>query len=123
MAMASKFTPRNIREFMRSDMDLDNIYSFGYAMVGDKLWVMFNDDPKNLEDPDERRVLRSASKKMYMVGVSMDLATGAQNKELLFDAKQEDRRGRPAMGAQSGPDEYLFFSSWKKDLEPVRVSW
>jgi len=121
--MASKFTPRNIREFMRSDMDMDNIYSFGYSMVGDKLWVMFNDDPKNLEDPDERRVLRAGSKKMYLVGVSMDLATGQQTKELLFDARQEDRRGRPAMGAQSGPNEYLFFSSWKKDLEPVRVSW
>lgn len=123
MATADKFTPRDLHSFMRSDMDLDNIYSFGHMVHSDKLWVFFNDDPKNLEDSDKRRVLKAATKKMYLVGVSMDLATGKQEKHLIFDAKQEDARARPALGEQLDNNRYLFFSSLRKELQPVMLEW
>ncbi len=121
--MADKFSPRTVGDFLRSDMDFDNIYSFGHALVGDAVWVFFNDDPSNLEDPDNRRTLRAATRKMNLVGVRVSLADGSQEKHLVFNAKEEDTRARPALGRQVDGQTFVLFSSKRKDLRPVRLDW
>jgi hypothetical protein len=60
---------------------------------------------------------------MYLVGVSLDLASGEQEKHLIFDAKQEDVRARPALGQQLDNNSYVFFSSLRKELQPVKLVW
>lgn len=84
--------------------------SYSMAVVGSKIYFVFNDNPKNLFLPkDEAPYNFSGSKDIAVVVVEVD-DKGNTTKELLFASERGDALVRPKISLQTAEDEMVICS-------------
>ena len=64
-------------------------FSFVSTVTSDKLYIMFNDHPKNTTDADKEKTIRDLSKSVINM-FSIDLKSGDKNEKLFYGAKTDD---------------------------------
>lgn len=97
--------------------------SYAMAVVGDKLFFIFNDNPKNLFLPEgEAPYNFSASKDLAVVLVEVD-NTGKAEKELLFTTERGDAMVRPSLAEQTGDKEMILFSQRTKIFQYSKLTF
>lgn len=97
--------------------------SYAMAIVGDKLFFIFNDNPKNLFLPEgEAPYNFSGSKDLAVVLVEVD-NTGKVDKELLFTTERGDALVRPSLGEQTGEKEMILFSQRTKIFQYSKLTF
>lgn len=88
--------------------------SYAMAVIGDKLFFIFNDNPKNLFiGAEETPYNFSASKDLAVVIVEID-NSGKATKELLFTQERSDVKVQPRLGEQTGEKEMVICSQRSK---------
>lgn len=88
--------------------------SYSMAVVGDKLFFIFNDNPKNLFLPaDETPYRFSASKDLAVVLVEVD-NTGKATREMLFTTERGDAMVQPRLAEQTAEKEVVICSQRSK---------
>jgi len=84
------------------------------AVVDDKLYFVFNDNPKNLFYKGSGKIYNfNKSKESLVVMVELD-AQGKQSREALFSVKESDILTRPMVCEQISKDELVLFGQRKK---------
>lgn len=88
--------------------------SYFMAVVGDNLYFIFNDNPKNLFlEQDETPYKFTAAKDLAVVLVEVN-STGKQTKELLFTQERGDAMVQPRLAEQTAPKEVVVCSQRAK---------
>lgn len=97
--------------------------SYAMAVVGDKLFFIFNDNPKNLFLPEgEAPYNFSASKDLAVMLVEVD-NSGKVAKELLFTTERGDALVRPSLAEQTGDKEMILFSQRTKIFQYSKLTF
>lgn len=97
--------------------------SYAYATVNDKLYFIFNDNPKNLFlKADEKPYPYVRSKEFAVVLVEVDGA-GKASRELLFTSERGDVILRPKVCEQTGQKEMFICSQRLKIYQMARVEF
>lgn len=97
--------------------------SYSFSIIGDKLFFIFNDNPKNLFLPKGQKPYPfSGSKELAVVLVEVD-GTGKVSKELLMTTEKGDLIVRPKMCAQTGAREVLVCSQKSKVYQFSKVEF
>ncbi|MCD6069366.1 MAG: hypothetical protein K0S33_4192 [Bacteroidetes bacterium] len=101
----------------------DNGYYSSYSMdvVGDKLYLIYNDNPKNLL-ADATKVKNGITKKMVTVLATVD-SKGTLERNVMFVAKEAKIFTRPKIALQLGPKESLFYAIKKKKYKFGRINY
>lgn len=95
--------------------------SYNFSVIGDKIYFIFNDNPKNLFLPkDQKPYPFSGSKELAVVLVEVD-ASGKSTKELLMTTEKGDLIVRPKMCKQTGAKEVLICSQKTKVYQFSKV--
>jgi len=89
--------------------------SYAYAAVGDKLYFVFNDNPKNLFLKDGEVPYASFRKKEIAVSITeVNANTGKTERELLFTTERGDILILPKACVQSGDKEMLLYGERRR---------
>jgi hypothetical protein len=97
--------------------------SYSYSVVGDKLYFIFNDNPKNLFlKANEEPYSFTGSKELAVVLVEVD-ASGKTSRELLMTTEKGDIIVRPKMCEQTGAREVFICSEKTKMYQFSRVEF
>lgn len=88
--------------------------SYAYAAVGNKLYLLFNDNPKNLFLQPNERPHYSFGKEIAVSIVQIDANSGAMSRELLFTTSRGDITIRPKMCLQTGEREMLIYGERRR---------
>ena len=98
--------------------------SYATSVVRDKLYFIFNDNPKNLFYKGEGKVenYRPNSKESLVVLVELD-GNGKQRREALFSAKEAEIRTRPKVCEQISTDELVLFGQKGKTHRFAKVKF
>lgn len=83
--------------------------SYAYAAVGNKLYLIFNDNPKNLFLAEGEVPYSSFGKEIAVSLVTIDASTGKSSRELLMTGSRHDLIIRPKMCFQTGEREMLVY--------------
>lgn len=115
----NKIIPKS--QHTTNDGGLYNSYAVG--VVGDKVYFIYNDHPKNIDVTklDDLKKFSVAKKAVVML-VSVD-ASGAIKKRPLFSAKEQDLLFRPYLCAQTSPKEITVFGIKKSTYKFGKVSF
>lgn len=108
---------KKIPKHQISKNDLGIYSSFSQAIVEDKLYFIFNDNPKNLipdkSNPSKIYNYDRSNQKSVVVLVEVDL-DGKSKKELLFTTKEATVDVLPKVCQQIKSDELIIFGQWRK---------
>ena len=97
--------------------------SYALSIVKDKLYFVFNDNPKNLFYKGEGKLYNfNKSKESLVVLVTLD-NEGNQTREALFSAKEADILTRPIVCEQISKNEMILFGQRKKTHRFARISF
>jgi len=97
--------------------------SYAMAVVGDKLFFIFNDNPKNLFlGKDEAPYSFAGSRDLAVVLVEVD-AEGKATKELLFTTERGDAMVRPKIAEQTGENEMVICSQRSKIFQYSKLTF
>jgi hypothetical protein len=101
----------------------DNGYYSSYTMdvVGDKLYLIYNDNPKNLL-VDATKVKNGITKKMVTVLAVVD-SKGNLERNVMFSAKDAKIFTRPKISLTLGPKESLFYAIKGKKYKFGRINY
>ena len=95
--------------------------SYALSVVGDKLYFVFNDHPKNLFYKGSGKVhYFNKNREALVVLVEVD-KEGKQTREALFSAKRSETLTRPLVCEQIATDELVLFCQRKKAHQFARV--
>jgi hypothetical protein len=95
--------------------------SYALTVVGDKLYFVFNDNPKNLFYRGEGKLYNfKKNREALVVLVTLD-RNGRQTREALFSSKQADILTRPKVCEQISKNEMVLFGQkrWKQRFAKV----
>ena len=88
--------------------------SYALSIVADKLYFVFNDNPKNLFYTGEGRIYNfNRGKESLVVLVTLD-SDGVQKREALFSMREADILTRPKVCEQISATEMIIFGQRKK---------
>lgn len=97
--------------------------SYAYATIGDKIYFVFNDNPKNLFlKPGEKPYAFTGSKELAVVLVEVT-GSGETSRELLFTIERGDVILRPKVCVQTGEKEMFICSERTKIYQLARVEF
>lgn len=96
--------------------------SYTMAVVGDKLYFIFNDNPKNLFLPEGEAPYNFGGKEIAVVLVEVD-NVGKVTRELLFTTERGDAFVRPSLSEQTGDKEVILFSQKTKIFQYSKVTF
>jgi hypothetical protein len=97
--------------------------SYALSVVNDKLYFIFNDNPKNLFYKGEGKIYNyNANKESLIVLVELD-SSGKLTKESLFSSKEVEIFTRPKVGEQISSDEMILYGQKKKKKQFVRITF
>jgi len=96
--------------------------SFADMITGEKIYLIFNDNPKNLGIKDSRRVYAFNGKKsvVTLAAISQD---GTYEKSLLFSNKDQAVITRPKVCEQISKDEMLLYGELRKKFRLANVNF
>jgi hypothetical protein len=92
--------------------------SYAYAAVGNKLYLIFNDNPKNLYLKDGEQPFQSGGAVSL---VTINAINGEATRELLFTVQRGDINLRPKMCLQTGDREMLIYGTRRKTYQFGKV--
>lgn len=97
--------------------------SYAMAIMGDKLYFIFNDNPKNLFiGADETPYNFSAARELAVVLVEVD-SNGKAAKELLFSSDRNDVKVQPKIAKQTGEREVVICSQRSKIFQYSKLTF
>lgn len=97
--------------------------SYTTTVVNDKIYFVFNDNPKNIEYKGEGKIYNfNRSKESLVVIVEMN-SEGKQSREALFSAKEVEVLIRPKVCEQISKTELILFGQKKKTHKFARVTF
>lgn len=97
--------------------------SYHLSVVKDKLYFVFNDNPKNLFNKGDGKMKNYIlNKECLVVLITMD-GRGKFKKEALFDARGTGVYIRPKVGRQISFDETILFGQKKKKQKLAKVTF
>ncbi len=97
--------------------------SYAMTVVDDKLFFIFNDNPKNLFIADDETPYNfSASKELAVVLVELD-NSGKATKELLFSSERSDAKVQPRLAKQTAEKEVIICSQRSKIFQYSRITF
>jgi hypothetical protein len=88
--------------------------SFAMGIHENKIWIVYNDNRKNLTRPGEDIEPMDDLDKAEVILVTVDANTGEYKKSSLFSLKGRDTWLRPKIHLQTGPDEMVIYSTLGK---------
>ncbi|MBG16055.1 MAG: hypothetical protein CL853_06860 [Crocinitomicaceae bacterium] len=98
--------------------------SYALAVVDDKLYFVFNDNPKNLFYKGEGKVYNFIRNKKESLAVLVELSIeGRQTREALFSMREADVIIRPKVCEQTTKNELILFGQKKKKQRFAKVSF
>jgi hypothetical protein len=112
---------KKIPKLQHSTNDYGYYSSYTMDVVGDKLYFIYNDNPKNLT-VDATKVKNGITKKMVTVLAIVD-SKGNLERNVMFSAKDARIRTRPKISLQLGPKESLFYAIKGKKYKFGRVNY
>ena len=95
--------------------------SYAMAVIRDKLYFVFNDNPKNLLNTEEGKIYNMVPRKESLVVLVEVSADGSVSKEALFSSKEVDIITVPKVCGQINETEMILFGKRKKDQRLARV--
>jgi len=98
-------------------------FSYSLAVVGDALYVLYNDDPKNIDFkmPGTPRVLSGTESSIIMVN-QID-GSGKVTRYPIFSSFGADLSFWPNVSEQVSPHDLILFAKRKRDQQFVRVTF
>jgi hypothetical protein len=98
-------------------------FSYLLGVVGDKLYVLYNDDPKNIDFkmPGKPKVLAGTEESIIMVN-QID-ATGKVTRYPIFSSFGADVSFWPTVSEQVSENELILFAKRKRDQQFVRITF
>jgi len=84
--------------------------SYSYAVKEDKIYLVFNDDPDNLNQTDPRSIADYTSPKKSVSTLVTINSDGKWKKDLLFSNKEEGVILRPKICEQSAADQMFLYA-------------
>lgn len=104
-----------IRKYQRSANDGGYFSSYALAVVNDKLYFIFNDNPKNLyAENNAGKIYGTILNKECVVSLVEIDGEGNQTREALFKANEAEVYTRPKVCEQVSPNELIVFGQKKK---------
>lgn len=103
-----------IRKSQISTNDGGPYSSYALAVTGDKLYFIFNDNPKNLFNQTQGKVYRMILNKECVVTLVEVDADGNQTREALFKANEAEVYTRPKVCQQVSSKELILYGQKKK---------
>ena len=97
--------------------------SYNLSVVRDKLYFVFNDNPKNLTNQGDGKLKNYLLNKESLVVLVTMNQKGEQVKEALFDAREAEVYIRPKVGKQTGFSETILFGQKKKKQRLAKVKF
>ncbi|MDH5381306.1 MAG: hypothetical protein OEW75_10665 [Cyclobacteriaceae bacterium] len=94
--------------------------SYYLAVYKDRLNFIFNDNIRNISDPDPTRVWPFTGRKGIVVMVELN-SRGEMTKQPLFASKEMGTIIRPVVAEQISQNEVILFGQWKKNQRFARV--
>lgn len=88
--------------------------SFATAIIGDKIYMIYNESAKRFYDRETYKSLKKKQKKAYFTLLVELNSAGKVTKEALFDTKSQDVRTRPKVCEQISEDEMIVYGKWYK---------
>ena len=88
--------------------------SYEYAIVHDKIYLIFNDNPDNLQEADPQRIKNFNGKSSVATLITIN-ADGKWNKSLLFSNRDEGVILRPKICEQISDNEFFLYAERGKD--------
>lgn len=95
--------------------------SYAYAIKGDKIYLLFNDNPDNLPITNPSAVAKYTSPKKSAATLVTMGSDGKWKKSLLFSNKEEGVILRPKICEQSSPDQMFLYAEKGKHYVIGRV--
>lgn len=97
--------------------------SYQVSVVKDKLYFLFNDNPKNLFNEGDGKLKNFIpNRESLVVLVTVD-ANGKQKKEALFNSKEAEVIIRPKVGKQIDYNEAIIFGQRKKTQRLAKLNF
>ena len=97
--------------------------SYALSVVKDKLYFVFNDNPKNLFYKGQGKLYNfNKSKQSLVVLVELD-SNGKQTREALFSAKEADVLTRPLVCEQISKNEMVLFGQRRKTHRFAKITF
>jgi len=97
--------------------------SYAFSRIGNKLYLIFNDHPKNLHNVSNDKVYNFQQGKNATVVIVQIDDEGNMIKEHLFDTKEVNIITRPKVSEQVGPGEMIIFGQWKKSNRLAKITF
>lgn len=99
------------------------LFSYSLAVVGKNLYVMFNDDPKNIafQMPGEPKLLKGFESSIIMVNKIND--KGEVKRYPIFSTLGTDLTFLPRVSEKVSPNEMILFAKWKRDQQFIRITF
>ena len=98
--------------------------SYALSVVGDKLYFIFNDNPKNLFYKGEGKIYPFIRSKKESVVVLITLeSNGIQTREALFSSGEADIITRPKVCEQISDNEMVLFGQRKKTQRFAKITF
>jgi len=97
--------------------------SYHLSVVKDKLYFVFNDNPKNLTNEGDGKLKNYVLNKESLVVLVTMNQKGEQVKEALFDAREAEVYIRPKVGEQTGYAETILFGQKRKKQKLAKVKF
>ena len=108
------------RQVSSNDGGFYSSYSLG--IIEDKLYFIFNDNPKNLFYKGEGKVYKFTRKESLVVVVELN-SDGKQSREALFSTREANVIIRPKVCEQINSNEIILFGQKKKKQRFAKVSF
>ena len=94
--------------------------SFEYAVAHDKIYLIFNDNPDNLEEADPKRIKNFNGKSSVATLVTIN-GDGKWNKSLLFSNRDEGVILRPKVCEQIADNQFFLYAEKHKNYVIGRI--
>lgn len=112
---------KKIPKLQHSVNDYGYYSSYTLDYVNNKLYFMYNDNPKNLK-VDASKVKNGITKKMVTVLATLD-SKGNLSRDVMFSAKDAKIFTRPKVSIRLGAKESLFYAIKKKKYKFGRINY
>lgn len=96
--------------------------SYAFAITADKLYFVFNDNPKNITEPDATKTYAFNGSKSVAVVVGVD-ADGKQTKNILFKNQDEGVIMKPKVGEQVTSADMIIYLEKGKEYEVGKLTF
>jgi hypothetical protein len=97
--------------------------SYAYSRYKNKLYLIFNDNPKNINNPDTQKIYNfQRGKNSAVVIVKID-DEGNISKNQLFNTRDTNVITRPKVSEQVSKNEMIIFGQWKKTNRLAKITF